>query len=184
MCETRSIYRIVEIYISHTIRMRVASAVINYANLVRRKIRSRRSIVCEISAIAPRRDGIHQTGRERCNLFDPLSVCCSCVRRRRGCGVPSTRHGALRYVRIIQHAYTVIQFTHYQPPARSRARSRDFRVDILDILDPRRRRLDGWVNQRVVSTGELNVIPRNRTPRFFRELSFEYNYLSNPKLYE
>jgi len=51
-----------------------------------------------------------------CNLFDPpLSVCCSCVRRRRGCGVPSARHGALRYVRIIQHAYTVIQFTHYQP---------------------------------------------------------------------
>lgn len=34
-------------------------------------------------------------------FWSSVSVCCSCVRRRRGCGVPSTRHGVLRYVRII-----------------------------------------------------------------------------------
>lgn len=69
------------------------------------------------------------SGGQGCNLFDPLSICCSCVRRRRGCGVPSARHGALRYVRIIQHAYTVIQFTHYQPS------DRDPRVDIAQGRD-------------------------------------------------
>ncbi|XP_073968309.1 uncharacterized protein isoform X3 [Bombus fervidus] len=43
-------------------------------------------------------------GRPRCPfIFD---IYMSCVRRRGGCGVPSARHGVLRYVRIIQHAYT------------------------------------------------------------------------------
>lgn len=86
--------------------------------------------------------GIHQTAARGCNLFDPLSLCCSCVRRRRGCGVPPARHGALRYVRIIQHAYTVIQFTHYQPS------DRDPRVDIARGRDRRPVRVTSEIERR------------------------------------
>lgn len=50
-----------------------------------------------------------------CSTLFLVFFCFSCMRRRGGCGVPSTRHGVLRYVRIIQHAYTVIQL-NYQIP--------------------------------------------------------------------
>lgn len=65
--------------------------------------------------------------------FNPgVLFCFSCVRRRGGCGVPSARHGVLRYVRIIQHAYTVIQL-NYQIP-RTKYREKEIKRSLFGVF--------------------------------------------------
>jgi len=83
---------------------------VNYANFVWHEVRSKEISVRGIP-IESHSGEMEFIIQRRQSFWSPFSVCCSCVRRRRGCGVPSTRHGALRYVRIIQHAYTVIQYS-------------------------------------------------------------------------
>lgn len=129
------------------------------------------------------RDGIlvemrDSSGGQGCNLFDPLSICCSCVRRRRGCGVPSARHGALRYVRIIQHAYTVIQFTHYQPsdrdPRVDTAQGRDRVGSFARRVNRETERIDG--EHHPTSTKPLEA-SSNREVRFYSGRDFPRPFL-------